>query len=230
MAEIKEHVVVIDLCSDKLLDVVDRSECSTKGYTGVGIELVDVSMLSGVDRIFLIKSLTDNKDGFIAEFLRRTKKCTALEWLHARMPAPVTLKDRQLHSLTVANEMRKLAPLYRLDPLEMYTLGFLHDIGYGLSENGDDHNFVGGEHLRQTTNYKYWQEIFWHGYSTAPYSSPALDLLNYVDLRTSPYGDVISTEERLDNIASRYGYGSSKYTMAKELVGRLVLPDPPPLK
>ena len=66
-------------------------------------------------------------------------------------------------------------------------------------------------------NYKYWQEVFYHGISQNEYDSPMLRLLNYVDMITGPTGEYITIRERIDDISKRYGKGSWQEQEAIEL-------------
>lgn len=90
---------------------------------------------------------------------------------------------------------------------DAFLLGFLHDIGYEFAEDQKEHAKVGGLLLKRQ-NYKYWQEIYYHGFAQKEYDTPELWLLNYVDMITSPTGDYITVKQRIDDIADRYGNDS----------------------
>ncbi len=47
-------------------------------------------------------------------------------------------KYKIAHMIGVAEYMRENAPRYQLDPEEMYTIGFLHDIGYLYGRNAHE--------------------------------------------------------------------------------------------
>lgn len=134
------------------------------------------------------------------------------------------------HSLGVARLMKSLAPLYGLNPEKMFMLGYLHDIGYELTDKPELHNFEGGDSLRENVHYEYWREVYWHGVHPCPFTSKALDLLNYADMSIDKKGQQISIEQRLKSIKDRYGENSLTYVRAYALSKTLVLPDPPPMK
>ena len=230
VGEMTQPIVVINTNNNTLIDVIEYKEYLKKCYSTIMAESIDITPLNKDERTFVVGALTDNKDDFVIEFVRRSYSKDVFEWIRNKMPVQPTVADRSAHWFKVGSEMRALAPLYGLDPEEMFTLGLLHDIGYVLTGDPEQHNFVGGEHLRDSMDYKYWQEVYWHGYCAPPYKSAALNLLNYVDLRVNAFGEPVTVEERLENIAARYGRDSVKYTMAKALAEKTVLPDPPPLK
>ena len=86
---------------------------------------------------------------------------------------------------------------------EMFTLGMLHDIGYEFMES-PEHNKVGGE-LLKSQNYKYFNEIMFHGIPKCEYESLALDILNYADMHIDAKGNFVSFAERIEDIKNRYG-------------------------
>ena len=128
--------------------------------------------------------------------------------------------DRMKHSLSVAAKMKELATTdqekYQVNPDDAFILGMLHDIGYEFSEEQKEHANKGGLILKEQ-NYKYWQEVFYHGISQNEYDSPMLRLLNYVDMITGPTGEYITIRERIDDISKRYGKGSWQEQEAIEL-------------
>lgn len=128
--------------------------------------------------------------------------------------------DRLKHSLAVARKMKALAAEfpkeYLMDPEDAFVLGFLHDIGYEFCDEQRDHANIGGEILK-AQGYKYWKEIYYHGVPQNEYDSPALRLLNYVDMITGPSGEEMTVKERIDDIAARYGKDSTQEIEAIEL-------------
>ena len=96
--------------------------------------------------------------------------------------------NRVKHSLAVAVKMRELAltdyKKYPVNPDDAFILGMLHDVGYAFSENQETHANKGGIVLK-AQNYKYWQEVYYHGIPQEEYDSPMLQLLNYVDMITN---------------------------------------------
>lgn len=128
--------------------------------------------------------------------------------------------DRQKHTIAVAELMRKKAQEKSWDSVkcdEMFTLGYLHDIGYALTANQSEHAKSGGETLEKS-GYKYWREIYHHGLPRASYTSEELTLLNFCDMSIDDKGMLVSFEERLEGIKSRYGSESIQYKMALALL------------
>lgn len=87
-------------------------------------------------------------------------------------------------------------------------LGFNHDIGYEYSENGKNHNKIGGEILK-SSGFKYWREVYYHGEITQEYSSQYLDILNCADMQIDKKGNDVGFEKRLEDIKNRY-YNTDK--------------------
>ena len=128
--------------------------------------------------------------------------------------------DRLKHSLGVAKKMKRIAlsspEKYSATPDELFLLGMLHDIGYEFCEKQEEHNTVGAT-LLKTEGYKYWQEVYYHGIPQTIYNTPELCLLNFADMTVGPDGVEITIEERLSDIAFRYGLESVQYTEALKL-------------
>ena len=125
-------------------------------------------------------------------------------------------ENRIKHIMAVARVMKENAKSFGLDEEEMFTLGLLHDIGYEFGD-GEMHHILGAEVLKKQ-NYKYFKEVLYHGKPTKEYSSPALDLLNYADLSVTRKGEVVSFEERLEDIRSRRGEDSPHYKNCKIVI------------
>ena len=119
--------------------------------------------------------------------------------------------DRIKHSLAVARKMKKIVEenpdKFTASPNDVFVIGILHDIGYEFAENQQDHASKGGMVLKNQ-GYKYWREIFFHGFPQEEYSSPELWLLNFADMVTSPAGEYVTISQRIDDIAKRYGENS----------------------
>ena len=98
----------------------------------------------------------------------------------------------------------------------MYILGFLHDAGYAFVDKQEDHAKVAGEVLK-AQGYKYWREVYYHGTFQEEYDSVELRLLNYMDITTSPSGDVVTIEERIEDKKQRYGENSYQFQEAFKL-------------
>lgn len=115
-------------------------------------------------------------------------------------------RSKSNHIIMVAEIMYTLALDYTKDidkAEEMYTLGYVHDIGYNIQGDGKQHAQIGGELLRKT-GYKYWQEVSNHGLSDTDYRSKELYLLDIVDMSVTMQGKVVSFEDRLLEIQSRH--------------------------
>jgi len=131
-------------------------------------------------------------------------------------------EDRLKHSLAVARKMVEIGKKYNLDEKDLrdlFVLGFNHDIGYEYDAKSY-HGHVGGEMLKRN-NYKYWREIYYHGYLTSEYSSLFLDILNKADMQIDKYGNDVGYDKRLEDIKSRYGEESKVYKDVLELIKRL---------
>ena len=132
--------------------------------------------------------------------------------------------DRMKHSVAVAIKMKELViqkpDKYGCSPDDAFVLGMLHDIGYGFSDDQKEHANKGGMVLKEQ-GYKYWQEVYYHGIPQEEYDSQMLKLLNYVDMITGPTGEYMTVQERIDDIADRYGKGSWQELEAIELSRKL---------
>ena len=134
-------------------------------------------------------------------------------------------ENRLKHSLAVARLMEQKAREMNWQEekcREMFVLGYLHDIGYEYVEKQMDHPVVGGLLLKET-NYKYWREVYYHGSLNPDYESEELTLLNTCDMLVNSYGEVVSSQERLEDIGNRYGKDSEQYHSAKLLMQKLNL-------
>ena len=125
-------------------------------------------------------------------------------------------ENRKKHIFAVAKLMEEKAEKLGLDREEMFTLGFLHDIGYEFGES-EEHHIIGYEILKKQ-NYKYAKEVKYHGIPTKEYSSLALDLLNYADMHINKKGEYVTFEERLADIAERRGEDSNAYKNCKIVI------------
>ena len=72
---------------------------------------------------------------------------------------------------------------------ELFLLGYNHDIGYEFGDN-EDHRIIGGNILKQS-DYKYWQEVYYHGEIECQYHSLYLDILNKADMQIDKFGNDI---------------------------------------
>lgn len=131
-------------------------------------------------------------------------------------------KDRLNHSIAVARKMVEIGKKYNLNEeqlQDLFVLGFNHDIGYEYGNN-ENHRIIGGNILKQN-NYKYWQEVYYHGEIDCEYSSLYLDILNRADMQIDKYGNDVGYNNRLEDIKTRYGKGSNIYKKAEILINNL---------
>lgn len=223
-------VIVMDGNDYTFMACTSKSSWNMLDYVGRCIVAVGLEPLDIWQQCFVINEVSKNNEGFNRHLIDHVDDPYIKVWIKYLMNKDQYASSKPIHSQAVAAKMRELAPLYGLDPDKMSVLGMLHDIGYTLTDKSENHGFIGGEHLKSTINFPYWKEVYWHGMYPCPYSSPALDLLNYADLTTSPMGEDVTVDERIYEIGCRCGFDSLKYVMAKELANQTKLPDPPPLK
>lgn len=131
---------------------------------------------------------------------------------------------RMLHSLAVAKKMKieveKSPQKFSASPEDIFYLGLIHDVAYEFVDTQEEHEHKGGEILR-ANGYKYWKEVYYHGNPNSEYDSAELRLLNYADMTTGPDGKDMTIDERLADIASRYGNNSAQYMNAKLLANKI---------
>ena len=131
-------------------------------------------------------------------------------------------QDRLNHSLAVARKMIEIGKNYNLTDeqlQELFVLGYIHDIGYEFGNN-QNHRIIGGNILK-ANNYKYWQEIYYHGEIDIQYNSLYLDILNKADMQIDRYGNDVGYNKRLEDIKNRYGKDSNIYKNAEILIDNL---------
>lgn len=122
--------------------------------------------------------------------------------------------SRWQHILGVARKCKefvgKFKPCDNKFAEDMFLLGMLHDIGYEFMENNASHAHVGGEILKRV-GYKYWKEVALHGNETVKNMSDELFILNCADMSIGPNGESFSFDERLEEIALRFGKDTDAY-------------------
>ncbi len=131
-------------------------------------------------------------------------------------------EDRLRHSIAVARKMVEIAKSKNLsdeDIKNCFIIGYNHDIGYEFTKNGNNHNTIGGEILRN--NFKYWREIYYHGEINVEYKSLYLDILNQADMQIDKYGNDVGYDKRLEDIKSRYGEDSEVYNKCCKIVDKI---------
>lgn len=131
-------------------------------------------------------------------------------------------EDRLRHSIAVARKMVEIAKSKNLsdeDIKNCFIIGYNHDVGYEFTKNGNNHNTIGGEILRN--NFKYWREIYYHGEINVEYKSLYLDILNQADMQIDKYGNDVGYDKRLEDIKSRYGEDSEVYNKCCKIVDKI---------
>ena len=131
-------------------------------------------------------------------------------------------EDRLRHSIAVARKMVEIAKSKKLsdeDIKNCFIIGYNHDIGYEFTKNGNNHNTIGGEILRN--NFKYWREIYYHGEINVEYKSLYLDILNQADMQIDKYGNDVGYDKRLEDIKNRYGKDSDIYNKCCKIVNKI---------
>ena len=132
--------------------------------------------------------------------------------------------DRMKHSLAVATKMKELVSnnpeKYMCSPEDAFVLGIIHDIGYEFLDEKRFHANKGGLVLKEQ-GYRHWKEVYYHGIPQDEYDSPLLRLLNYVDMITGPTGEHMTIEQRIEDIAKRYGKGSWQDLEARKLAEKI---------
>lgn len=132
-------------------------------------------------------------------------------------------EDRLKHSLAVARKMVEIAKEKNLTENDIYVcflIGYNHDIGYEFTENGINHNIIGGKILKEC-GFKYFKEIYYHGEIDVPYKSKYLDILNMADMQIDKYGNDVGYDKRLEDIKKRYKEDSLVYKKCYKLVSKL---------
>lgn len=123
-------------------------------------------------------------------------------------------QNRWQHILGVARKAKMLAEKLKTNDTQyaedMFLLGIMHDLGYEFMESNASHAAVGGEILKRN-NYRYWQEVALHGDETVENMSDELFILNCADMMTGPNGEDFTFDERLKEIAQRFGEDADAY-------------------
>ena len=131
-------------------------------------------------------------------------------------------EDRLRHSIAVARKMVEIAKSKNLsdeDIKNCFIIGYNHDVGYEFTKNGNNHNTIGGEILRN--NFKHWREIYYRGEINVEYKSLYLDILNQADMQIDKYGNDVGYDKRLEDIKSRYGEDSEVYNKCCKIVDKI---------
>ncbi|GGG73633.1 HD domain-containing protein [Corynebacterium pelargi] len=132
--------------------------------------------------------------------------------------------DRLLHLRAVGRRAAELSrELFNFPPEKqraMFVLGFLHDIGYEYATDQRQHEHLGGN-LLGCMGLDGWQVVHDHGDPDIADMSDELIILNIADMQTDGRGNHVTAEERLADIASRYGKDSEQFVRATRLTDNL---------
>lgn len=123
-------------------------------------------------------------------------------------------ESRWRHILGVARKAKILADKLKPNNVQyaedMFLLGIMHDLGYEFIESNASHAYVGGEILKRS-GYQYWKEVTQHGDETVDDMTDELFILNCADMSTGPNGEDFTFDERLKEIAQRFGKDADAY-------------------
>lgn len=123
-------------------------------------------------------------------------------------------ENRWQHILGVARKAKMLAKKLKTNDTQyaedMFLLGIMHDLGYEFMESNASHAAIGGEILKRS-GYQYWQEVALHGDETVDDMTDELFILNCADMMTGPKGEDFTFDERLKEIAQRFGEDADAY-------------------
>ena len=103
-------------------------------------------------------------------------------------------------------------------------LGYLHDIGYEFANNKDEHPSVSADLLKliEISDDAFINAIRLHGELVENETIEWL-ILNKADMTVDSKGNVVTAEERLKDIADRYGQNSDVYDKAYTLCKKIGL-------
>lgn len=123
-------------------------------------------------------------------------------------------ESRWRHILGVARKAKILADKLKPNNVQyaedMFLLGIMHDLGYEFIESNASHAAIGGEILKRS-GYQHWQEVTQHGDETVDDMTDELFILNCADMSTGPNGEDFTFDERLKEIAQRFGKDADAY-------------------
>lgn len=103
--------------------------------------------------------------------------------------------------------------------LEMFVLGNLHDIMYAFETPEYEHAEIISDVLRN--NYNYSDELRKHSCYIEDNESIELRLLRFGDGTVDKYGNWVTFEERLEDVAKRHGEDSEYYDMTVKGIEKL---------
>lgn len=110
---------------------------------------------------------------------------------------------RTAHCRGVAIFMRRLAPHLGLEPNRMALLGWVHDLGYLIGDTGTHAKDMGM--LLATEGYEYADAVAHHGTDDIDCSDAVEVLLNIADMSIDGNGFLVSFDDRIEDVTSRWG-------------------------
>lgn len=131
--------------------------------------------------------------------------------------------NRAAHCRGVAILMRRLAPALGLDADRMTLLGWIHDLGY-LTGHADTHAPDLGR-LLEAEGYAYAGAAGRHGTDRIDYDDPADVLLNIADMSVDGAGLLVSFDERVRDVADRWGAAHPRVDACTRVIRRLEATD-----
>lgn len=131
--------------------------------------------------------------------------------------------NRAAHCRGVAILMHRLAPTLGLDADRMALLGWIHDLGY-LTGRADTHAPDLGR-LLEAEGYAYAGAVARHGTDRIDYDDPADVLLNIADMSVDGAGLLVSFDERIRDVAGRWGAAHPRVDACTRVIRRLEATD-----
>ena len=134
--------------------------------------------------------------------------------------------NRLFHTRGIARMCYKYAYILTQNPSaaqKLFVLGWNHDIGYEFSAKPSSHPYHGASVLTHIThNGEVLGPIKNHGdASMIDFNSFDEIILNIADLTVDSAGNTCTMDERLEDIASRYGSTSREVDMTSQVVEKL---------
>lgn len=127
---------------------------------------------------------------------------------------------RTAHCRGVAIFMRRLAPYLGLDPNRMALLGWVHDLGYLVGNAGTHAGDMGA--LLAAEGYEYADVVAHHGTDDIDCSDTVEALLNIADMSVDGNGHLVSFDDRIEDVASRWGDDFAGVRQCRKVVDLLM--------
>ena len=128
-------------------------------------------------------------------------------------------EDRAWHSRGVALLMQRLAPLMGLPADRMLLVGWMHDLGYALGDSERHAETMG--RLLTAEGFEYASVVRRHGTNDIDYDNPVDILLNVADMSVDGQGHLVSFEQRISDVAERWGENHPRVGQCRRVCERL---------